>query len=199
MNAQSDRRIHAILDGKIDPATTTVEEARAVASYRHALERLEKARVRAPVSLTRRILTALPVSRRSFREWVAEILSQRPAWVVPSFAGAMAMLLLMLGIRFLTPSAQPERIRVQFQISAPGAQRVDLLGDFNRWTPGAIRLRGPNASGLWTADVELPEGRYEYQFLVDGKVWVTDPNAATHRPDGFGHENAVLDVCEGRG
>ena len=95
-------------------------------------------------------------------------------------------------------AAHAQRMLVHFQIHAPGAQRVELVGDFNNWTPGAIRLHGPDASGHWTADVELPEGRYEYQFLVNGKTWVTDPNAATHRPDGFGRENAVMDVYEER-
>jgi 1,4-alpha-glucan branching enzyme len=61
-----------------------------------------------------------------------------------------------------------------------------------------MRLQGPDASGHWTINVELPEGHYEYQFLVNGKTWVTDPNADAYRPDGFGRENAVVDVYEER-
>jgi hypothetical protein len=44
--------------------------------------------------------------------------------------------------------------------------------------------------------VELPEGRHEYIFLVDGKRWVTDPRGASHRPDGFGQVNTVIRVYD---
>ena len=39
--------------------------------------------------------------------------------------------------------------------------------------------------------MELPKGRYEYMFVIDG-AWVTDPNAIGHVDDGFGNRNAVL-------
>jgi 1,4-alpha-glucan branching enzyme len=73
---------------------------------------------------------------------------------------------------------------------------VELLASFNDWQPGSIVLTGPDASGHWTTDVTLPEGRYEYIFLVDGEQWVPDPNAEVRRPDGFGRANAVLEVYE---
>jgi len=114
---------------------------------------------------------------------------------VPALAGAFAMLVALLGVWPLLPRASDPGMLVHFQIHAPGAHQVELLGDFNNWTPGTIQLRGPDASGHWTANIELPEGRHEYQFLVDGKTWVTDPRASTHRPDGFGRENAVVEVC----
>jgi hypothetical protein len=40
--------------------------------------------------------------------------------------------------------------------------------------------------------VELPEGRHEYIFLVDGERWVADPNGMTQRPDGFGRVNTLI-------
>jgi hypothetical protein len=170
-----------------------------MARYRSALGRLEKGRVQAPAGLAADIVAALPAARRPpFREWLEGLLPQRRQWVVPALAGALAMLVAMLGVWHLATPTRAPRVLVHFQIHAPGAQRVELVGDFNNWTPGVIRLRGPDASGHWTADVELPEGHYEYQFLVNGKTWVTDPNATTHRPDGFGRENAVMDVYEER-
>ena len=86
-------------------------------------------------------------------------------------------------------------MKVHFELHAPGARSVELVGSFKHWQPGSIRLVGPDASGHWTASIHLPEGRHEYQFLVDGRQWVTDPMAAVVRPDGFGRANAILDVA----
>jgi len=199
MNREKNSRIHGLLDGETDTTVCTSEEAATVARYRDALGRLEKGRARAPAELMDRITVALPAARRlTFREWLAEFLPQWRQWVAPALAGALAMLVAVLGVRPLTPHTQTQQVSVHFQIHAPGAQRVELVGDFNNWTPGVIRLQGPDASGHWTANVELPEGLYEYQFLVNGKTWVTDPNADVHRPEGFGRENAVVDVYEER-
>lgn len=199
MNGDRNRRIHALLDGEADPATCTPEEAAVLAKYRGALGRLASMRVQAPAELTAHIMAAIPAVRRpTVRAWMTEFFPQRRQWAVPALAGALAMLVMMLGIWRFMPPIDTERISVHFQIHAPGAQRVELVGDFNNWTPGTIRLQGPDASGHWTANVELSEGRYEYQFLVNGKTWVTDPNATLHRPDGFGRENAVVEVYEER-
>jgi hypothetical protein len=38
----------------------------------------------------------------------------------------------------------------------------------------------------------LPDGRYEYMFLVDGQKMIQDPEALIHQEDGFGNQNSVL-------
>jgi hypothetical protein len=199
MNTDKNIKIQALLDGDIAETACTPEETAELARYRSALGRLEKVRVRAPAELTADIMAALPqVRTKTFFQWLEGLLPRRQQWAVPAFAGALAMLVVMLGVTHLSSSPNTRRVLVHFQIHAPGAQCVELVGDFNNWTPGAIRLQGPDASGHWTASVELPEGHYEYQFLVNGKTWVTDPAAATQRPDGFGRNNAVVDVYEER-
>jgi hypothetical protein len=42
--------------------------------------------------------------------------------------------------------------------------------------------------------IPLEPGRYEYQFVVDGREWIGDPFASEQNADGFGSRNAVLDV-----
>lgn len=202
MNTQTDTdaRIHALLDGAMDAASCTPEERARLEKYQTALQRLAASRVQAPPELAARIVAALPEANRwRLRDWLVGFIPQRRDWLAPALAGAMATFVVLLGVWqwVLKPDAQ--RMRVHFQIHAPGAQRVELVGDFNHWTPGVIQLQGPDASGHWTADVDLPEGRYEYQFLVNGKTWVTDPDAPTHRSDGFGRENAVVEVYEDPG
>src|SRR2546423_15024609 len=77
---------------------------------------------------------------------------------------------------------------VRFELFAPEANEVALVGSFNKWDPNAGHMaRSPD--GNWTLDLSL-EGHYEYLFLVDGR-WVADPkhreSAAlrqTAEPDG---------------
>jgi len=199
MSRNINRRIHALLDGEADPSACTPAEKATLAKYGEALGRLQHMRAQAPAGLDARIMASLPESRRpSLREWLEGFLPQPRQWAVPALAGAAAMLVAMAGIWHVTRTLRPPEVLVHFQFHAPDAQRVELVGDFNNWTPGTIRLRGPDASGHWTVNLDLPEGRYEYLFLVDGKTWATDPNAAAHRPDGFGRDNAVMDVYEER-
>jgi hypothetical protein len=199
MNNHYDKRIHALLDETDAPPTGAPGDAATLTPYRAALERLGNARVHAPARLAADIMAALPQARRKTAlEWLAGFLPERRQWAAPGLVGALAMLLAIAGVWHFMPQSREPRVRVHFEVHAPGAQRVELAGDFNNWAPGAIRLRGPDASGHWTADIDLPEGRYEYQFLVNGKTWITDPNATAHRPDGFGRENAVMDVCDER-
>ncbi|MBI5672411.1 MAG: glycoside hydrolase family 13, partial [Nitrospirae bacterium] len=49
--------------------------------------------------------------------------------------------------------------------------------------------------GVWTATIPLKPGRYQYMFVIDGKQWIADPLAPEETTDGFGAQNAVLDVA----
>ena len=111
-------------------------------------------------------------------------------------AGALAKLLVVLGLGYFKTEPEQSQVGFHFELHAPGAGRVELLGTFNNWQTDDIVLVGPDASGHWTAKVELPEGRHEYIFLVDGDRWLADPKAATHRPDGFGRVNTVINIYD---
>jgi len=113
-------------------------------------------------------------------------------WWIPALTGAAVALIAVLG--WMRWHRSEALVNVHFELHAPGAHQVELVGSFNHWWPGTIRLTGPDASGHWTATIALPEGRYEYLFLVDGRQWVTDPAAVVVRPDGFGHVNAIREV-----
>lgn len=86
-------------------------------------------------------------------------------------------------------------VYVRLALMNPVAESVTITGDFNGWNPHGMPLV-KTANGLWTLTIPLKPGRYEYMYRVDGK-WVTDPLASDFIPDGFGQENAVLDVREG--
>jgi hypothetical protein len=90
------------------------------------------------------------------------------------------------------PKAAPApSIPVTFTFYAPKAQSVCVVSTFNDWDPRTTPMnRGKD--GTWSVQVSLPQGRYEYMFLVDGARYETDPNAIELRQDGMGNDNAVL-------
>lgn len=69
---------------------------------------------------------------------------------------------------------------------------VAVAGTFNGWDPSATTM--DRKGEVWMVQMVLPPGSYEYMFIEDGQRWVTDPLATVTRDDGFGQENAVLDV-----
>jgi len=79
---------------------------------------------------------------------------------------------------------------VQFVIVAPGAARVNLVGDFNAWDAHATPMRASTDGRSWLVALPLPPGRHTYAFVVDGDV-VADP-AAPRTPADFGVPNSVV-------
>jgi hypothetical protein len=157
------------------------------------IERLERHRTTAPDGFAERVMESIPAWQKKSR---FSIWPSHGRWITPALAGAAATWLVVLGLGLFEKSAESAQVNFHFELHAPGANRVELLGTFNHWQANDIVLNGPDASGHWTATVELPAGRHEYIFLVDGKRWVADPNAATHRPDGFGRVNTVIKIYE---
>ena len=85
---------------------------------------------------------------------------------------------------------------VQFALVAPTASQVTVVGDFNGWDPAATPMKKLRAGETWTAAIAVPEGRYTYAFVIDGRTWVPDPDAPLAPGDGFGVASSVL-VVEG--
>ncbi len=158
------------------------------------LETLRELRQKAPAAFTRQVMNALPAEPDlPWHVSLCRLWPEHGRWFLPAVAGAAAMLLISTLLISRPPQVNSQRVAVHFEIHAPEAQRVELVGTFTEWQTGQIQLAGPDASGHWTAEVELPSGRHEYSFLVNGKQWVTDPRADIRRADGFGRENAVLE------
>lgn len=163
------------------------------------IERLEKHRTKAPEGFSNRVMEALPEwqAARTRGGW-----ARRRPWLMPALAGAAAMGVVMLGLNMMKPgpaapsAQQGSAVTLRFELFAPGADQVELLGTFNNWKTGDIVLEMSDETGQWTATVELPEGRHEYIFLVDGERWIADPKATTFRPDGFGNVNTVIQVYD---
>lgn len=87
--------------------------------------------------------------------------------------------------------------RVQFVFVAPKARRVAVVGDFNDWDVAAAPLQ--SSGGVWSRELDVPFGRHDYAFVVDGERWVRDPNAPQAPADEFGAGYSVLMVNENSG
>lgn len=98
-------------------------------------------------------------------------------------AAMAAGLLLAVGLGFLAgrlalptePLPSASGGGTVFALVAPGAHSVQVLGDFSAWQP--IPLSDPEGDGIWTLVLDLPPGRYEYAYIVDGKWLGQDPAA----------------------
>jgi hypothetical protein len=100
------------------------------------------------------------------------------------------------------PVPQAARVRdtvfvTRFVLVAPGAKQVSLVGDFNDWDRGAtplLQAASGGQGGVWTVELPLQAGRYEYAFLVDGHRWTADPAAPPAVGDDFGRPSSVVTV-----
>jgi 1,4-alpha-glucan branching enzyme len=80
----------------------------------------------------------------------------------------------------------------EFRFYSPKAKKVILTGSFNKWNTRSISAK-KDSSGNWTAKVDLPSGRHEYKFIVDGN-WVNDPSCRNCVPNSLGSQNCVIEV-----
>jgi 1,4-alpha-glucan branching enzyme len=80
----------------------------------------------------------------------------------------------------------------QFQIFAPQAKKVSVVGSFNNWDTKKVSAK-KDTKGNWTVKVGLKPGRYEYKFFVDGS-WVNDPKCSSAVYNSFGTQNSVVEV-----
>lgn len=87
-----------------------------------------------------------------------------------------------------------EKVWIRFVYTASDADSVAVAGDFSQWEPISLSPRTVNGETVWTGLVPVRPGEHEYQFVIDGERWVTDPLAPVKRDDGFGAQNAVLKI-----
>jgi len=196
-----DRLLHNLLDGtNPDPGVSepTGHEAERFALYRELLKRLEGHEDKAPDDFAVRVMAALP-DKPCLTWWgrLGSFWPERRFWPIPAVAGALALFVIMASLNLIWPTQGKVLIPVVFDLYAPSARQVDLVGTFSGWKAEELPLKGPDAVGYWTIAMKLAPGRYEYDFLVNGIRFVPDDDGEVLRPDGFGHKNSVLVIRRG--
>ena len=71
----------------------------------------------------------------------------------------------------------------------PNARVVALAGSFNGWDSQHVLCGKEN--GRWVCRVDLPAGRYLYQFVVDDE-WINDPDNPLLEDSGNGGPASVV-------
>jgi hypothetical protein len=91
-------------------------------------------------------------------------------------------------------TAKPVQKLTTFEIEAPGAQEVCVVGCFNDWDPTANPLKRTQ-SGTWRGTVSIEPGEHQYRFVVDGE-WRDDPVNTLRCWNEYGTENCILIIRE---
>ncbi len=85
--------------------------------------------------------------------------------------------------------------KVAFRLDAAevnGAQKVQVLGDFNNWDQNAEPMTMLKSNDF-TASLELESGKeYQFRYLIDGYNWKTDSASDNFVANQFGTQNGVI-------
>ena len=125
----------------------------------------------------------------SFRRRVVSGVSQAVGQVVPPSILTGVLVAVLTAVVAEAAHATPVTFRHKPSVAA---QSVTLAGSFNQWDMGATPME--ETDGIWSVTVDLPTGRHQYKFVVNGSDWVTDEWATDFADDGFGGENSVIVV-----
>lgn len=81
---------------------------------------------------------------------------------------------------------------VRFERYSPSSSRVDLVGSFNGWELGKHSL-SRDETGVWSIQIRLKAGTYEYKYVYDGLSYEPDPERE-QVANPFGSANNLLIV-----
>ena len=93
-------------------------------------------------------------------------------------------------------SLQPDTGKMKFFLRAPEAHSVKVVGTFNDWNLNGDSLLDRQADGIWSKEIRLSPGIYQYKFLIDDR-WLEDKTNPRVVEDAFGGRNSVIEVRKG--
>ena len=144
---------------------------------------------RRAVDETARAIRALP-PHGTRRTSPAAVIKLRVAGLA-SAVGAAAVAAVLIASGLVAPGAAV--VTVSFELAAPQARGVSVVGDFNDWRPLAGVMGDDDGDGVWQLSIDLRRGHvYTYNFLVDGVTWISDPSQLARIRDAFGGEKSLL-------
>ena len=87
-------------------------------------------------------------------------------------------------------------VKIRFELPAETAeQSIAIVGDFNEWDETKDLMKLNKKGGYWTKTLTFDqENEVQFRYLIDGKTWDNDADADRYVPNGFGTENAVLNL-----
>jgi chromosome partitioning protein len=94
----------------------------------------------------------------------------------------------------IQPVAEPVDRETAFQISAPNARDVYIVGDFNHWKINDASRLSRSEDGRWEKRYTLAPGKYRYKFVVDGE-WVLDSANQEKEQNPYGTFDSVKQLA----
>jgi 1,4-alpha-glucan branching enzyme len=75
-------------------------------------------------------------------------------------------------------------------------KKANILGSFNNWDKTSHRMKKLVKDGSFSVVVDLEVGKeYEFKYLLDNVVWLTDDDAEKHVVTHYGDSsNSVISV-----
>jgi len=104
------------------------------------------------------------------------------------FRNMISVILMFSGVLISSVPVIAQPLTVAFRDHE--AKSVSIYGSFDNWQKKHTLVRG--RTGLWDIKLDVPKGRVEYIFLIDGK-WQINPLISSVA-DGFGGRNNVIIV-----
>lgn len=204
-SAWADGELSAELGGKVASHIDGCEECRVLdlrmRALDNALEELGEESVEPPPFLATRIMARLEEGRTTVGQRLLAIFAPRrlAAYALVAAAFASGMLTMQTVSQKAVAPESLVASKVVLEFDSPSSEKVGLVGDFNEWGKRQVPMSAVNREGKWIFEIDLPPGRYQYAFEVDGKKWLPDPNAKGIIPDGFGGINSVLYISSEAG
>ena len=88
-----------------------------------------------------------------------------------------------------------QKCRVTFKYSNPEqADSAVLAGEFNNWSLTETPMKKLK-NGSFSVTVSLAAGHsYRFRYVLDGNIWLNDPEADSYAANDFGEDNSVVVV-----
>jgi hypothetical protein len=155
-------------------------------------------KIEAPDDFTQKVMNNLP-QRQQYKliQKLKEIFDTflLLPYPVPKLAMATATVTIAIALIILPVFVYHTRdtVKVNLYLILPNADTVAVVGDFNEWDVNKTMMH-KNKKGIWHVELKLKPGNYQYMFLVNNEIWLSDPNATTYVNDGFGNKNAIIKI-----
>lgn len=88
----------------------------------------------------------------------------------------------------------------KFRVYLPEASKVDLVGDFTKWSGAKLSMRreaGQLWNGWWEVNAPISDGDHAFCYVVNDEWWLPDHAAHGLARDHAGHWTSLLFVPPG--
>ena len=185
-------------DTRVDAALAAMRQPPAVLRDVASLIAARAVLANAPIARARdwsfRAAAAITILASGSAGLAAARLLSRPATAPSQDTLALAASSVASGAAF-TPVLATAARPIVFELDAPSAHSVQVLGDFNQWSRSVTSMQR-GVDGRWRMTTLLPPGRYVYAFLVDGHTFRRDPLRDAVEDRDFGVTGSELVVGE---